>query len=130
MTALPEGPLSRREREVMEILHRLRTASAGDIRGQLEDPPTDSAVRSILRILEEKGHVRHEREGRRYIYSPRVSLDRARRSAVRNLVETFFRGSPGDAMAALLDESAEELSEAELDRLARMVEEERGGGDG
>jgi len=114
----------------MEILHRLRAASAGDIRGQMEDPPTNSAVRSILRILEEKGHVRHERDGRRYIYSPRVSLDRARRSAVRNLVETFFRGSPGEAMAALLDESAEELSEAELDRLARLVEEERGAGGG
>lgn len=127
MTPLPEGHLSRREREVMDILHRTGSASAAEVRRQMEDPPTDPAVRSVLRILEEKGHVEHREEGRRYIYSPALSAERARRSALRHLVDTFFGGSPGDVMAALLDESGDRLSEGELDRLAALVEEEREG---
>lgn len=113
----------------MDILHREGSATAADVRRRMGDPPTDSAVRSILRILEEKGHVRHRRSGRRYVYSPSLSPERAKRSALRHLVKTFFGGSPGDAMVALLDEAGDRLSPTELDRLAAMVEErERGGG--
>lgn len=125
MSPLPEGPLARRERQVMDILHREGAATAADVRRTMEDPPTDPAVRSILRILEEKGHVEHRREGRRYVYSPRLSPERARRSALRHLVETFFGGSPGDAVEALVRHDGERLSEAELDRLAELVERER-----
>ena len=126
MSWLPEGPLSRREREVMDILYRAGSATGAEIREAMADPPTDSAVRSILRILERKGHVEHSRPGRQNVYAPRKSRERAKRTALQYMVETFFGGSPAAAMAALLDEGRDRLSEEELDRLAALVEEGRG----
>ena len=117
--------LSRRERQIMDVLHRLGQASAAEIEAALPDAPSYSAVRAHLRTLEEKGHLRHETEQLRYVYYPTVSPQRARKSAVRHLVETFFGGSQFDAVAALLDPKTAKLAKADLDRLARMIEEAR-----
>jgi predicted transcriptional regulator len=100
---LPEEGLSRREREVMEILHRRGAATAAEVRDELDDPPTDAAVRSILRILGEKGHVTFAFDGPRYLYRPRVAREAASRSALETLLSTFFDGSAESAMAALLE---------------------------
>ena len=121
--ALPS--LSRREREVLDVLHRLGRASAADVRGALPKPPSDSAVRTHLRILEEKGHVRHEQEGPRYVYLPTVARDAAGKSALRHLMRTFFDGSPSHAVAALLDETAADLSDDDLDRLDVLIRQAR-----
>ena len=117
--------LSRRERQIMNVLHRKGQASAADIEEALPDAPSYSAVRAHLRTLEEKGHVRHETEQLRYVYFPTVNPERARKSAVRHLVDTFFGGSHGDAVAALLDPKSAKLPKADLDRLARLIEEAR-----
>lgn len=117
--------LSRRERQIMDILFQFGRATASQVREALPDPPGYSAVRALLRILEEKGHVRHEAENLRYVYLPVVEREQASRSAVRHLVDTFFNGSPEQAMAALLDESASEISPGELDRLAELIEKAR-----
>lgn len=112
----------------MTILHRRGSATAADVRRELDDPPTDPAVRSILRILEEKGHVQHRMDGRTYVYAPQISAHRARGSALHNLVETFFGGSPGDAIEALVHDEGGRLTEAEIDRLAGLLEQERSRG--
>lgn len=117
--------LSRREREVLDALHRLGTASAADVRNALLDPPSDSAVRTHLRILEEKGHITHEQDGPRYVYRPTVPREAAGRSALRHLLSTFFEGSPDRAVAALLDETASDLTDDDLDRLATLVDRAR-----
>src|SRR5579864_5381421 len=101
--------LSRRERQIMDILYSRGRASAAEIHQSLPDPPSYSAVRAKLRVLEEKGHVRHEEESLRYVYLPTVPRDRAKRSAMKHLVETFFEGSAERAVAALLDLSASKL---------------------
>jgi predicted transcriptional regulator len=119
--------LSRRERQIMDILYRRERATAAEIHQAMADAPSYSAVRAKLRVLEEKGHVRHEEAALRYVYLPTVRRDTARRSALRHIVSTFFEGSVEDAMAALLDLSAARLSDADLDRIARMVEEARKG---
>ena len=118
-------PLSRREREIMDVLFAESPLSAADVRERMPAPPGYSAVRALLRILEEKGHVRHTQDGPRYLYAPVVSQAKARRSALRSLVRTFFGGSPEEAVAALIDESRAELGEAELDRLAGLIEAAR-----
>ncbi|MDT0630723.1 BlaI/MecI/CopY family transcriptional regulator [Rubrivirga sp. S365] len=117
--------LSRRERQVLDVLHRLGRASAADVRAALADPPSDSAVRTHLRILEEKGHVRHEQDGPRYVYLPTVPREAAGRSALRHLMRTFFDDAPDRAVAALLDETAADLSDAELDRLDALIRQAR-----
>ena len=122
---MPPPPLSRRERQVLDVLHRLGRATAAQVRTEMADPPSDSAVRTHLRILEEKGHVRHEQDGPRYVYSPTVPRDAAGRTALRHLLRTFFDGSPGRAVAALLDETADDLSETELDRLDVLIRRAR-----
>lgn len=127
MSWLPDGPLSRREREVMDILYQAGSATGAEIRAEMQDPPTDSAVRSILRILERKGHVEHNRPGRQNVYAPRKSPERAKRTALRYVVDTFFGGSPTAAMVALLDEGRDRLSDDEIDQLTALVEEGRGG---
>jgi predicted transcriptional regulator len=116
------GGLSRRERQIMEILYQRGKASASEVRQAMEDAPSYSAVRAMLRVLEEKGHVRHQEEGLKYVYSPVVARDKAKRSAVKHLLETFFGGSPEQAVAALLDVSATRLTPEELDRMASMIE--------
>jgi predicted transcriptional regulator len=117
--------LSRRERQIMDILYRRGRATAAEVREALPDPPGYSAVRALLRILEDKGHARHEEVGPKYVYRPAVARDKATRSALRHLVDTFFNGSPEKAVAALLDASAAELSPAELERLAGLIDKAR-----
>jgi len=109
---------------MMDVLYRLGRATAAQVRENLPDPPSYSAVRATLRILEDKGAVSHGQEDGRYVYLPRVSRLAARRSALRNLVETFFAGSPAEAAAALLGAS-DKLSREDLDRLAALVEKAR-----
>jgi predicted transcriptional regulator len=120
--------LSRRERQIMDVLFKLGKATAAEILEGLADPPSNSAVRAHLRTLEEKGHVRHEAKDLRYVYMPVVKTEKARRGAMRHLVDTFFSGSPGQAVAALLGEGAEKLTHADLDRLQAMIEEARNKG--
>jgi predicted transcriptional regulator len=115
--------LSRRERQIMDALFARGRASAAEVLEAMPDPPSYSAVRAMLRLLEEKGLVRHEQEGQRYIYVPTVSRERARRSALTRLVQTFFGGSAEQAVAALLDMERSKLDDAQLDRLANMIEQ-------
>ena len=115
--------LSRRERQIMEILYKRGKASASGVREGMNDAPTYSAVRALLRVLEEKGHVKHENEGLKYVYVPVVNAEKAKRSAVKQLVETFFRDSPEQVVAALLDVSAKRLTGEELDRMAKMIDQ-------
>jgi predicted transcriptional regulator len=122
----PQGrrpDLSRRERQIMDIVYRDGRVTAAEVNERLPDPPSYSAVRALLRILEQKGHVRHELDGTRYVYLPVVGKQSARRSALRDVVETFFEGSAEKVVAALLDRG--ELSEPELDRLSAMIEQAR-----
>jgi len=123
MTA-PES-LSRRERQIMDVLYARGSATAAEVREALPDPPSYSAVRALLRILEEKGHVRHNQDGPRYVYLPQVSRERARKSALKRLVSTFFEGSAAQAAAALI--GTERLSKAELERLSSIIERARRG---
>jgi predicted transcriptional regulator len=113
--------LSRRERQIMDLLFQRGRATAAEVREAMPDPPSYSAVRAMLRILEDKGHARHEQDGPRYVYLPRLARDRAKRSALRHLVHTFFDGSKEQLVAALLDDRSTRLSPAELDRLAGLI---------
>ena len=113
--------LARRERQIMDVLYKLGRASVGLVLATLPDRPNYSTVRAQLRVLEEKGHVRHEEHGLRYIYFPAVPRDVARRSALRHLVETFFDGSVENVVAALLGGEVTRISRKELDRLARLI---------
>jgi predicted transcriptional regulator len=114
-------PLTRREREIMDILHRRGRATAHEVMDDLADPPSYSAVRTFLRLLEERGHVRHEQDGPRYVYTPTVARREAQRSAITHLVDTFFDGSVEDAVATLVESSKPKLSAQELDRIAALV---------
>jgi BlaI family transcriptional regulator, penicillinase repressor len=117
--------LSRRERQIMDFLYQQGRATAAEVQENLPDPPSYSAVRALLRVLEEKGHARHEQDGPRYVYVPRVARDRAKRSALRHVVRTFFDGSKEQLVAALLDDKSTQLSKDELDRLAGLIERAR-----
>lgn len=117
--------LGARERQIMEAVYRLGQASAAEVREHLEDPPSYSAVRAMLRILEEKGHLRHEQDGPRYLYKPTMSVERARRSILRDVVRRLFDGSTEQAVAALLDSSDARLNDAELARLSRLIDSAR-----
>ncbi len=117
--------LSRRERQIMDIIYQRRQATAAEVMEHLPDPPSYSAVRALLRVLEEKGHVRHKQDGPRYVFYPTVSRDRARQSALKQVVGTFFEDSTGQAVATLLDMSAKKMSDVELDRLAELIEQAR-----
>jgi predicted transcriptional regulator len=116
--------LSRRERQIMDVIYRRGRATAAEVLDDLPDPPGYSAVRAMLRLLEEKGHVRHEQDGPRYVFLPTVTRDRARKSALKHVVRTFFDGSPTDAVAALLDSDAK-LSASDLDRLSAIIDTAR-----
>lgn len=115
--------LSRREREIMDILYRLGKSPASEVRAALTHPPSYSAVRAMLRVLENKGHVRHQAEGLKYVYLPMVTRDKAKRSAVKHLMDTFFKDSPEQIVAALLDVSSTRLTREELDRMGEMIEQ-------
>lgn len=112
---------SRRERQIMDILYKLERATVADVLSKLSGKPNYSTVRAQLRVLEEKGHVRHEEHGLRYVYVPTVSREIARRSALRHLVETFFEGSTEKAVAALLGGEVSKISSEELERLAGVI---------
>ena len=114
--------LSRRERQILEILIERGKASASEVRAAMPDAPSYSAVRTLLRILEDKGHVRHKAEGLRYVYLPAIAREKAKRSAVQHLLKTYFNGSPEQIVAALLDVSSAKLTREELDRMAEMIE--------
>ena len=115
--------LSRRERQIMEIVYELGRATAAEVRAHMPDPPSYSAVRAMLRILEDKGHLRHEQDGPRYVFLPTVPREEARETALRRLVRTFFGGSPEGAMAALLDLESDQLDDKALERLSELIEE-------
>ena len=121
---MPEkDSLSRRERQIMDVLYRLGSATAAEVQDNIPEAPSYSAVRALLRILVDKGHIKHSYDGPRYVYSPIVSRPVAQKSALRQLVKTFFDGSTSNAVAALLDMSGKDLSDAELERLAKIVEQ-------
>jgi predicted transcriptional regulator len=117
--------LSRREREMMDIVYRSGRATANEVLEQLPDPPSYSAVRTTLSILEEKGLLKHELDGKRYVYRPRLARDKARKGAIDHLVSTFFDGSAAGAVLALLDQPGFEMSPEELDRMAKRIEQAR-----
>ncbi len=121
----PLENLSRRERQIMDVLYRRRRATVADVRGALPDAPSYSAVRALLRILEEKGCVEHDEEGPRYVYRPTAPLRTARRMAAKRLLETFFEGSVPDAVATLLDVSTANASDAELEAIQEKIERAR-----
>ena len=114
--------LSRRERQIMDVIYSCGSATVQEVVGKIPDPPSYSAVRAMLRVLEKKGHVKHREEGPRYVYLPTVPRDEARQSALRQLVSTFFDGSAEQAAAALLGMTGPELTEQELDRLSEAIE--------
>jgi predicted transcriptional regulator len=117
------GNLSRRERQIMDILYQRGKGSASEVREAMEAAPGYSAVRAMLRVLEEKGHVKHQAEGLKYVYVPVVARDKAKRSAVKHVMETFFNGSAEQIVAALLDVSSTRLTREELDRMSEMIEQ-------
>src|SRR4051812_10175301 len=127
MSGKPPALLTKRERQIMDVLYKLGRATAAEIRTSLDGAPTDSTVRTQLRVLESKGHVRHEEHGLRYVYVPTVPRHSARRSALRHLVDTFFDGSTAKAVAALLGGEGSRVSDDDLDRIARLVEDARRG---
>ena len=114
--------LSRRERQIMDILYQRGKSSASEVREAMPNAPSYSAVRAMLRVLEEKGHVKHRSEGLRYVYVPTVAHDKAKRSAVKHLLDTFFSDAPEDVVAALLDVSSTRVTREELDRMSEMIE--------
>jgi predicted transcriptional regulator len=119
----PHEKLSRRERQIMDILYARGQASAAEVLEDLPEPPSYSAVRAMLRILEEEGHLKHKQQGARYIYLPTVPRERARRSALQRVLQTFFDGSTEQAVATLLDLSAPKLSDADLERLSDLIDQ-------
>ncbi|MFH1744361.1 MAG: BlaI/MecI/CopY family transcriptional regulator [bacterium] len=123
----PHTNLSRRERQIMEIIYRRGKASVADVMEDLPDPPSYSAVRATLRILEEKGHLNHGKQGPRYVFSPTVPRENARRSALKQMLHTFFDGSVEQAVAAMLEFNESRLTESNLDRLAQLIEKTKKG---
>lgn len=115
--------LTRREREIMDILHRRGKATAHEVLADMSEAPSYSAVRTFLRLLEERGHVTHRQEGQRYVYAPKIERVEARRSALSHLVHTFFSGSVSAAVAALVESSKDQMSQAELDEISSLIEQ-------
>ena len=117
--------ISRRERQILDVLFRLGRATVNEVREGLPDPPSYSAVRALLRILEQKGHVRHSQDGPRYVFMPTVRRDTAKRSALRHLVNTFFEGSSAAVLATLFEMSARDLTDEELAQLKGLIDAAR-----
>ncbi len=122
MNRLEKGQLSRRERQIMDILYRLGEATAQDVLDQLPDPPSYSAVRALLATLENKEMVKHSKTGRRYLYTPAITEEKARKTAIKNLLGTFFQGKPENLVAALLDPKDQELSRNEIDEIRKLIQ--------
>ena len=124
MNRIEKGQMSRRERQIMDILYRLGQGSAKDVLDNLPDPPSYSAVRALMATLENKGMVKHSKESRRYIYKPAITEKRARRSAMSNFLSTFFEGSPEKLVAALLDPKDMQLNQKEIEKIRQALDEE------
>jgi BlaI family penicillinase repressor len=126
---MPEQPidrhLSRRERQIMDVLFQLGDATAAEVQERLPEAPSYSAVRAMLRILEDKGHIKHHEDGPRYVYRPVVARDAAQRTAVSHMLRTFFDGSVEAAMTALLDATDRKLSRDEVERLSSLIAQRR-----
>ena len=122
MSQTTHHDLSRRERQIVDILYSQGRATAAEVQAALPDPPSYSAVRAMLRILEDKGHVRHDLDGLRYVYMPTVGRDRAKRSALKHVVNTFFDGSASQVMAALFEMSPNQLGDEDLARLRDLID--------
>jgi BlaI family transcriptional regulator, penicillinase repressor len=120
-----EKSLSRRERQIMDIVYEMKEATALQVLERLPSPPSYSAVRALLRVLEQKGHLVHRQDGPRYVFTPRLAKDKARRNALSHLMTTFFDGSTEDVVAALLDMSEDNLSEDDYRRLTELIEKAR-----
>jgi len=118
--------LGRRERQIMEIVYRRGSASAAEVLADLPDPPTYTAVRGMLRLLESKGHLRHEQDGPRYVYHPTADPDRVSKSAMRHLVRTFFDNSASSAVAAMVGMYEDRWSDEDLDELEQLIDKARG----
>ncbi len=125
MTAKAHIHLSRRERQIMDIIHERGQATAAEVMELLPEAPSYSAVRALLRLMEEKGYLRHETDGVKYVFLPTLARDKARKSALKQMLQTFFDNSTEQAVAALLDLSKSKLSQDELDRLSGLIEEAR-----
>lgn len=123
MNRIEEGGMSRRERQIMDIVYRLGQASAKDVLDNLPDPPSYSAVRALMVTLESKGMVKHSKESRRYIYKPAIAEKRARRSAISHLLSTFFEGRPEKLVAALLDPKDMQLDENAIEKIRSALDE-------
>ena len=123
MNRLENGHLSRRERQILDIIYRLGEATAQDVQNNLPDPPSYSAVRALLVTLENKEMVKHTKTGRRYLYQPAIAEDSAKRSALKNLLGTFFQGKPENLVAALLDPKDQKLSEEEIETIRGLIDE-------
>ena len=125
MTPKSHTRLGSRERQIMEAVYRLGRATVAEVLAQLENPPSYSAVRAMLRILEDKGHLHHQQDGPRYVYLPVISGERARKSILKDVVKRLFDDSTEQAVAALLESSSARMSDAELDRLQRLISSAR-----
>ena len=124
MNRLEKGHLSRRERQILDIIYRLGEATAQEVLDNLPDPPSYSAVRALLATLENKEMVKHTKAGRRYLYQPAISEDSAKRSALKNLLGTFFQGKPENLVAALLDPKDQKLSTKEIESIRSLIDEQ------
>jgi BlaI family penicillinase repressor len=122
---LASPDVSRRERQILDVLYKAGRATAADVQAGMPNAPSYSAVRTLLRILEDKGHIRHEQDGARYVYMPTVARENAKRSALRHMLNTFFEGSATQAIAALLDDDSVKLPKKEFDRLKSAIERAR-----
>jgi predicted transcriptional regulator len=125
MASTPHVHLTRRERQIMDSLYERGEATVSEVLDDLPDAPSYSAVRAMLRKLEEKGHLEHDARGPRYVYRPTLPREAAQDTAVQRLVRTFFEGSPSKMVAAILDSSSAELTEEELDELSALIEQAR-----
>jgi BlaI family penicillinase repressor len=125
MSRSPHATLSRRERQIMDILYRAGRATAGEVMAELTGEPAYSTVRAQLRVLEEKGHIRHDEQSLRYVYFPAVPRQVVQKSVLKHLVETFFEGSPEKVVAALLGRERLKVSDEELERIAQLIEKAR-----
>lgn len=123
MNRLENGHMSRRERQIIEILYRLGQATAKEVQENLPDPPSYSAVRALLATLEGKEMVKHFKEGRRYVYKPAITAKRAKRTALNNLLATYFEGRPENLVASLLDPSDQQLSKRDIDSIRELLDD-------
>jgi len=124
----PSDGLARRERQIMDVIHLLSEATVSDVREKLSDPPSYSAVRTMIRHLESKGLLKHRQDGKRYVYRATQSHASASRSALKKLLDVFFAGSPSDAVAAILDVHGKQIDQAELDRIDALIQHARSEG--